>query len=298
LGWTGKTRPTNIPSDYTQFLNPNGLQGARLGVTRQGIDNAPPQVAAAFDAAVDAIKAAGATVVDLDGGGFTFPSADGEFLVLVFDFRNDVKSYFATRSGVPMAGKTLTDAIAFNNDNADIEMPFFNQEIFELADSLAPGPDDPQPAFGGMTYNQALEIDRLAGVNGIDKALADFSLDAVIAPTDNPAWTTDLVLSDHFFFGSSGLAAPAGYPVVQVPAGMVLGLPLGLSFFGSAFSEPTLIKLASGFEAVTHVRRDNLPAFAPSVTDEHVDGTQLQRPRGHSKHWDYKELAKKRPSHM
>jgi amidase len=299
LGWTntGKTRPTNIPTDYTQFLNPNGLQGARLGVTRQGIDNAPPQVIAAFDAAIDAIKAAGATVVDLDGGGFTFPSADGEFLVLLFDFRNDVKAYFATRSGVPMAGKTLTDAIAFNNANAEAEMPYFGQEIFELADSLAPGPDDPQPAFGGMTYNQALEIDRQAGINGIDKALADFTLDAVIAPTDSPAWTTDLVLSDHFLFASSGLAAPAGYPIVQVPSGAVLGLPVGISFIGTAFSEPTLIKLASGFEAVTHVRRDNVPTFSPNITDDHTSGTDLQRPHG-KKHWKKDDIDKKDPHRM
>ena len=204
LGWTGRTRPTNIPTDYTQFINPNGLQGARLGVTRQGIDAAPQPVIDAFDAAVDAIKAAGATVIDLDAAGFAFPPADGEFLVLLFEFRIDLKNYFATRKGVPMAGKTLTDAIAFNNDNADAEMPFFEQEIFELADGLAMGPNDPQADFGGLTYNQALEIDRLVGVNGIDTALVQFNLDAIVAPTDNPAWTTDLLYADRFIFGSSG----------------------------------------------------------------------------------------------
>jgi len=139
--------------------------------------------------------------------------------VLLFDFRIDLKNYFATRVGVPMAGKTLTDAIAFNNANAAAEMPFFNQDIFELADSLAPGLDDPQPAFDGLTYNQALEIDRLSGVNGVDKALRDFQLDAVVAPTDNPAWATDLLYGDHFIFGSSSLAAAPGYPIVQVPRG-------------------------------------------------------------------------------
>ncbi len=284
LGWTGRSRPTNIPTDYTQFLDPNGLQGARIGVTRQGVDGSPPQVIAAFDAAVAQIEAAGATVIDLDGAGFTFASADGEFLVLVYDFRNDVKSYFATRTGVPMAGKTLTDAIVFNNDNADAEMPFFDQEIFELADSLAPGPDDPQADFGGMTYNQALEIDRLAGVNGIDKALADFNLDAVLAPTDNPAWATDLLYGDHFIFGSSGLAAGPGYPIVQVPAGTVFGVPLGVSFFGTAFSEPKLIKLASGFEAVTHVRADNPPRFPATAPDDHITGTTLHRSDTHHRH--------------
>jgi amidase len=297
LGWTGRSRPANIPTDYTQFLDPNGLRGARLGLTRQGIDSAPPQVVAAFDAAVAAIQAAGATVVDLDGAGFTFAPADGEFLVLLYDFRNDVKSYFATRTGVPMAGKTLTDAIGFNNDNADAEMPFFEQEIFELADAFAPGADDPQPEFGGLTYNQALEIDRLAGVNGIDKALSDFGLDAVIAPTDNPAWATDLLYGDHFIFGSSGLAAGPGYPIVQVPAGMVFGVPLGISFFGTAFSEPKLIKLASGFEAVTHVRADNLPTFAATTPSDHIVGTNLKRPDTHHKHKSH-DHEDRRPHHL
>jgi amidase len=211
LGWqgTGRSRPT-LPADYTAFLDPNGLHGAHIGTTRQGIDSSPPQVVAAFDAAVAAIQAAGATVVDLDAAGFHFASADGEFLVLLFDFRNDVRNYFATRVGVPMAGKTLADAIAFNNAHADTEMPYFFQEEFDLAESLAPGPDDPQPAFGGMTYNQALAIDHNAGVNGIDAALSQFHLDAVVAPTDTPGWTTDLILADHFIFASSGLAGGPG----------------------------------------------------------------------------------------
>jgi amidase len=295
LGWKGRARPTNIPADYTKFLDNNGLQGARLGVTRQGIDSAPPQVIAAFDEVLDAMKAAGATLIDLDGANFTFAPADGEFLVLCFDFRNDLRDYLATRTRVPLAGKTLTDAIAFNNANAEKEMPFFGQEIFELTAAMAPGPDDPQPDFDNMTYNQALEIDRLSGVNGIDKALADFDLDAVIAPTDNPAWATDLLYGDHFIFGSSGLAAGAGYPIVQVPAAMVFGIPLGISFFGTAFSEPTLIKLASGFEYVTHVRADNPPTFAPTIPNDHIDGTTLRKPHTQSKP---RGPEHRRPHHM
>ncbi|MGQ0834623.1 MAG: amidase [Gammaproteobacteria bacterium] len=305
LGWQGRARPTNIPTDYTQFLDRNGLRGARIGVTRQGVDLAPPEVIAVFDAALEAIEGAGATVIDLDGAGFTFPSPDGEFLVLLFDFRIDLKDYFATRTGVPMAGKTLADAIAFNIDNADAEMPFFGQELFEFAEALAPGPNDPQPLFGGMTYNQALEIDRLAGVNGIDKALTDFNLDAVVAPTDNPPWATDLLYGDHFIFGSSSLAAGAGYPIVQVPAGMVFGLPFGISFFGTAFSEPKLIKLASGFEAATQVRANDLPTFAPMMPDDHTAGSTLKRPRGGHKRDDGHDRGesdvregKKRPRHL
>lgn len=296
LGWTGKSRPADIPTDYTQFLDPDGLRGARLGVTRQGIDSAPPQVIAAFEESLDALRDAGATLVDLDAAGFEFAPADGEFLVLCYEFRDDLRAYLSTRTRVPLAGRTITEAIAFNTATAEKEMPFFGQEIFELTAALAVGPDAPQPDFGGMTYNQAIEIDRLSGVNGIDKALADFSLDAVIAPTDNPAWPTDLLYGDRFIFGSSGLAAAAGYPVVQVPANMVFGIPLGISFFGSAFSEPTLIKLASGFEAVTHVRADNPPTFANTVPSDHIDGTTLRKP--HAKSQSKQGMEHRRPHHL
>jgi amidase len=297
LGWTGRARPTNIPTDYTQFLDPDGLRGARIGVTRQGIDNAPAQVVAAFEETLDAMEAAGATLVDLDAAGFTFAPADGEFLVLCYEFRNDLRAYLATRTRVPLAGKTITEAIAFNSANADAEMPFFGQEIFELTAAMATGGDDPQADFGGMTYNQAIEIDRLSGVNGIDKALTDFDLDAVLAPTDNPAWPTDLLYGDHFIFGSSGLAAGAGYPIVQVPANMVFGIPLGISFFGTAFSEPQLIKLASGFEAVTQVRAKNPPTFAATIPSDHIDGTTLKKPRGESRKAK-QGSERRRPHHL
>lgn len=296
LGWKGRTRPTNIPADYTRFLDRRGLNGARLGVTRQGIDDAPTQVVAAFEETLDAMRDAGATLIDLDEAGFEFAPADGEFLVLCYEFRDDLRAYLATRTGVPLARKTLNEAIAFNNANAEKEMPFFGQEIFELTAAMAVGPDAPQPDFGNMTYNQAIEIDRLSGVNGIDKALAQFDLDAVIAPTDNPAWVTDLLYGDNFIFGSSGLAAGAGYPIVQVPANMVFGIPLGISFFGTAFSEPTLIKLASGFEAVTQVRRENPPTFAPTIPNDHIDGTTLKKPRHGVK--PKKDVDHRRPRHM
>jgi amidase len=285
LGWQGLfTRPTNIPRDYTQFLNPNGLQGAILGVTRVGLNGfdpdvpTPANVLAQFEAAITAMQNAGATVIDLDAAGFTFATADGETLILLYEFRNDVQAYFATRVGVPVAGKTLVDAINFNNAHADVEQPYFNQDIWDLAVTLAPGPDDPQPAFGGLTYNQALAIDHLSGVNGIDAAIAQFHLHAVVSATDNPAWSTDLLYGDHFIYGTSGMAAGAGYPIVQVPAGVVFGAPLGVSFFGTAFSEPTLIRLASGFEAVTQARAHNLPTFAQTVPFDHIAGTTLRPP--------------------
>jgi amidase len=302
LGWQGRfSRPTNIPTDYTQFLNPGALKGARLGLTRQGIDSAPAQVVNAFEDVVTELRNAGATVIELDFPPpatpvFTFPPANGELLVLEFDFKSDVQSYFATRVGVPMAGKTLADAVAFNNANMDAEMPFFAQEIFDETVALLPGADTPQtdPNFGGMTYNQALTIDQNATVNGIDLALSTFHLDAVIAPTDNPAWSTDLLYGDHFVFGSSGLGAPGGYPYVQVPAANVFGIPFGLTFFGTAFSEPKLIALASGFEAVSQQRAKNLPQFTPTIPDDHIAGQPLNVKKGKAQ----KKPDGWRPHHM
>ena len=155
-----------------------------------------------------------------------------------------------------MAGKTLADAIAFNEANAAREMPYFGQELFELADSIdISSPDAPQPAFGGMTYNQALDIDQAAGAtNGIDAALTQFQIDAIATPTGTPAWTTDVINGDHFTFATSQLAAIVGYPIINVPMGNVFGLPVGLSFIGTAFSEPTLIALGSGFEHEANAR--------------------------------------------
>jgi amidase len=277
LGWQGRPRPT-LPTNYMPFVDPNGLAGARVGITRQGVDDVSAFTGAVFDEALAAMAAAGATLVDLDEAGFTFPPGDGEFLVLLFEFVGDLRAYFATRVGVPMAGKTLADAIAFNNANAAVEMPFFGQEIFEFAQSLEPGPDTPQPAFGGMTYNQALEIDRNAGVNGIDAALASFAIEAIATPTGTPVWPTDLINGDNFEFATSGLAAIVGYPIINVPMGHVFGLPIGISFIGTAFSEPTLIKLASGFERAVGARI--VPQFFATLPRNNISGVPLGRRRG------------------
>jgi amidase len=274
LGWRGRPRPA-IDTNYTRFVSPNGLLGARIGVTRQGIDDVSAFTGAVFDEALEAMQSAGAILIDLDDAGFTFPPGDGEFLVLLFDFVGDLRSYFATRAGVPMAGKTLADAIAFNDANAEVEMPFFGQEIFEFAQALEPGPDTPQPLFGGMTYNQALEIDRLAGVNGIDAALATFHIDAIVTPTGPPVWPTDLINGDNFEFATSSLAAIAGYPIINVPMGDVFGVPIGISFMSTAFSEPTLIRLASGFEHVMQARI--VPQFFPTLPRNNISGVPLAR---------------------
>jgi amidase len=282
----GHNRPA-VPADYSVFLNSNGLSGARLGLTRSGIDSAPPQQVAAFEAAVEAIKNAGATIVDLDdpANNFSFVSADGELLVLEFDFKHDVTNYFNSRVGVPVAGGNLQSAIDFNNANAATEMPYFQQEIFIQAQSLNDDPNFCQAGFKSqvlpttttcMSYNDALKIDQMAGAS-LDAALSTFNLDAILAPTDSTGWTTDLILGDHFLFASSGLAGPPGYPIIQVPSGNVLGMPVGISFIGTAFSESTLIKLASGFEAVTHARFQ--PTFTGDVTTANTTGTTLVRPQ-------------------
>ncbi len=304
LGWRNRfTRPKNIPTDYTQFVNLNGLQGARIGITRAGLGGfdpfvpTPAPVTNAIEAAFQALSDAGATVIDLDAAGvnlFANGAGSGELGVLLYDFKNDIQAYFATRIGVPVAGGTLQAAIDFNNAHPDAEMPFFNQDIWDLSNSLnTTDPNAPQdPAFfGGTTYNQALDLDQQLGIN-LDNALNTFHLDAIVSATDNPAWATDLLYGDHFIFGTSGMAGPEGYPILQVPAGMPqlcasptqptnctqYGVPLGISFFGTAFSEPTLIKLASGFEAATQARAHNLPTFAATAPSTNIQGTTLTRP--------------------
>src|SRR5207302_4337873 len=190
LGWQvqSKARPSNLPADYTQFLSSTGLKGARLGLTRVGLNGfdpfvvTPPVVLSAFEAAVAQLTAAGATVVDLDAAGFTFPSGSGEFFVLLYDFKKDLAAYFATRSGVPVAGGNLQSAIDFNNANADREMPFFNQDIFDLAQTINPDPNFVDPRFG-MSYNQAIAVDGASGRDGIDAAIKNFNLDAVVSAT-------------------------------------------------------------------------------------------------------------------
>jgi len=268
LGMLGQPRPA-LPADYRAFLNPKGLQGARIGVVRD-FEGFSPHADAIFDSAVTAIGSAGATLVDP----VSFPhladinSGLAEFTVLLFDFKIDIANYLKTRTGVPIASPTLQALIDFNNANATQEMPFFAQEIFDLANLFSSNPNATQPL--GLSYNDSLAIDQKIGATeGIDQLLKDNNLDALIAGTDSPAWPTDLINSDHFTFGTSSPCAIVGYPIINVPAGMSFGVPVGISFMGTAFSEPTLIKLASGFEAVTQARQkpqflQTLPFSGPS----------------------------------
>jgi amidase len=252
-------------ANWPRFLDPNGLRGARIGIPRAGIhDSVTEEVSRAFDAAVDAIKAAGATVVDPAD----IPTIDQinqffeELVVLVFEFKGDLNAYLATRSNVALDREgfalTLAGLIEFNLAHADEELRWFGQEWFELTEA---------EIFDAATYGAAAaEARRIGGRDGIDAVLQQFTLDALIAPTDSPPWTTDLVNGDHFIFGTSSPAAIAGYPILQMPMGDAFGLPVGISFMGTRFSELKLIKLASGFEAATRARKP--PQFLPSLPFE------------------------------
>src|SRR5256712_1065681 len=192
LGKSGQARAT-LPPDYTQFINPDGLMEAPLGVPRE-VEGVSPKLDAVFEAALSAMQDAGAILVDV-----TFPhfgdifSGNPEFVVLLFDFQIDLKNYLPTRSGVPLAGGDLAAAITFNKANAAQELQFFGQEIFELAATFSTDPNAVQPGFG-MSVNQALASDKLFGATeGIDQLLTQNNLQAIVAPTDNPAWPTDLI---------------------------------------------------------------------------------------------------------
>src|SRR2546425_2450648 len=258
---TGQKRPT-LPPDYTHFLDANGLKGARIGVGRD-FEGFSPKADAIFESALTSMRNAGATLVDV-----SFPhiseinSGNAEFTVLLFDFKIDLQKYFATRTGVPVAGGTLTDAINFNIAHASQELKFFGQEIFTLADTFSTDPNAIQPT--GISYNAAIARDKLIGATeGVDLLLSQNKLDAIVAPTDSPAWHSDLINGDNFIFGSSSHCAIVSYPNINVPAGTTFGVPTGISFMGTAFSEPKLIKLTSGFEAVTHARVK--PQFLPTL---------------------------------
>jgi amidase len=244
-------------SDYTQFLDSNGLRGARIGVPRQipftyGVSR---YVDAIMEDAIQAMTEAGAIIIDPAElpSNDDFAASFDEIIVLIYEFKRDLNAYLATRTGVPV--HTLADVIAFNEAHAAQELQFFGQEIFELAEA---------EIFSEQDYLAALPRSKmLAGEQGIDAVMDQFKLDALVAPTGSLAWTTDLINGDHFLIGSSSFAAVAGYPNITVPAGSAFGLPVGISFFGRAYSEPTLIKLASGFEHAIQVRRP--PQFLPTL---------------------------------
>jgi amidase len=248
-------------TDYTQFLDPNGLHGARIGVWRHTTTGYSRETDRIFEDALQAMADAGAILVDPAD----IPTVDAlnatqdEITVLIYEFKRDLNAYLATRN-LPV--KNLADIIAFNNAHAAQELQFFGQELLEFAE---------QEVFSAADYAAALaEGPVLAGPMGIDAILAEKNLDALVAPTGSPAWPTDEVNGDHFTGASSGMSAVAGYPIVNVLGGYSFGvLPVGISFFGTAYSEGKLIKLAHSFEQHTHLRKPptflrTLPLPGPS----------------------------------
>jgi len=239
-------RGSSVPPDYTRFLDPAALRGARLGIARKFFGN-NGDVDKLIQSAIDEMKRLGAEIidpVDLAAQGY----ADAENDVLLYEFKTDLNSYLERRGGGHPV-KSLSELIAFNEKHRDREMPWFGQELFLQAEGKGPLSD--------KAYLEALaKSRRLAREDGIDATMAKHKLDAIVAPTAGPAWLIDWVNGDHDTGGCSTPAAVAGYPHITVPAGFVHSLPIGISFFGKAWSEPKLFALAYSFEQATKARRE------------------------------------------
>jgi amidase len=235
------------PTDYTKFLDAKGLEGMRIGVPRKKLYGQSPPADALVEAAIADMRRLGAVIVDPADIATAGELDDSELEVLLYEFKADLNAYLAA---LPASAKhrTLEDLIRFNQENRAREMPYFGQEIFEKAQAKGP--------LTEKAYLDALEKDlKLSRVEGIDKTMDEHKLDALIAPTSGPATLIDLVNGDYGPGGSSSLPAIAGYPDITLPCGFSFGLPVGLSIFGRAWSEPTLVKIAFGYEQATRNRR-------------------------------------------
>jgi len=238
--------------DYTAFLEPHALIGARIGVAREKYFGYSPEADAIVENAIQMMRDVGATIVDPAD----IPSAgkfdDGEFEVLLYEFKAGLDRYLGAL-GPESPVHSLADVIAFNEKNADREMRYFGQEIMLMAQEKGPLTD--------KAYRDALASNlRLSRKEGIDAVMAKYELDALVAPTGSPSWPIDLINGDHYIGSSSSPAAVSGYPAITVPAGYSFGLPVGISFFGGAWSEPKLIALAYSFEQADPARK--IPMFA------------------------------------
>jgi amidase len=234
-------------TDYSRFLDPNGLSGARIGVARAKLFGYSDDADGLMDSAIKEMAGLGAVIVDPADIPHLGEYDDAEFEVLLYEFKADLNAYLAEwATGAPV--RTLADIIAFNDSNREREMPFFGQDIMEKAQKKGPLTDG--------AYLKALEKCRkLSRKKGLDAVFQKHRLDALVAPTGAPPWMTDLVNGDHFLGASSTPAAVSGYPSVTVPAGYAFGLPVGITFIGRPWAEGSLIRLAYAFERATKVRR-------------------------------------------
>jgi amidase len=244
-----------IVTEFQPFLDASGLKGARVGVVR-GYFGFNDRVDRIMEEAIRAMKDAGAVIVDPANLATSGKYDDSEMEVLLYDFKADLNAYFA-QAGTGAAVKTLEELIQFNDAHKDQEMPFFGQELFLRAQAKGP--------LTSQAYKNALAKNhRMSRVEGIDATMGKYRLDALLAPTNGPAWTTDLLNGDHFTGGSSQPAAVSGYPSITVPAGFDRGLPVGISFFGRAWTEGILIRIAYAFEQATRARKK--PEFLPTAS--------------------------------
>jgi amidase len=241
-------------TDYTQFCDPNGLKGARIGVARKYFGFSDT-VDALMEQSLDAMKKQGAILIDPADIETLGKFDESELLVFMYELKADLNAYLANL-GPNGPVRTLKDIIDFNDRNRQKEMPYFGQDLFLKAEAKGP--------LTEKAYLDALEKNhQLARIEGIDATMDKYHLDAIVAPTGGPAWITDLVNGDHVAGGSSNAAAVAGYPNINVTAGFISGLPVGISFFGRAWSEPTLIRLAFAFEQTTKARQT--PRFLSTI---------------------------------
>lgn len=234
------------PEDYFKFLDPRGLQGARIGIARNlfGFDE---RVDRLMEQTLELLKKEGAVVIDPANLPHSGKYDDSESEVLLYEFKADLNRYLA-QADPKLPVRSLKDLIEFNEKNRDREMPHFGQELFRKAEAKGP--------LTEKAYLNALKKNlRLSRQEGIDAVMNKHRLDALMAPTGGPAWLTDWVCGDHSSGGSSSPAAVSGYPAITVPAGFVSRLPIGTTFFGKAYSEATLIKIAFAFEQAAKIRR-------------------------------------------
>jgi amidase len=249
-----KSGGRNGRHDYTKYLDATGLKGTRIGVVRKGLFDHSPAADRIAEEAIAQMKRQGATIVDPADIATMGQVDDAELEVLLYEFKSDLNACLAGFG--PGTPRSLADLIAFNERNREKEMRYFGQELFLRAQKKGP--------LTSVAYRQALaKCRRLTRTLGIDAVMTKHRLDALVAPTGSPPSLTDLANGDYGFSGTSTFPAVAGYPHITVPAGYHFGLPGGISFFGRAFSEPVLIRVAYAFEQATRHRKP--PRFLPTA---------------------------------